>query len=182
MNSDAAGQRGAPPLRVALAAADPVRRAALVAILHDLGYRLAEPADAEVALIDGAAVDIAGPPVVLLGGADGGQAGVLPHNAAPAQIDAALRAAAVGLSVRMPRATAPTFHALDEGEAPLLTPREVEVLGALGDGLSNKAIARRLAISQHTVKFHVEALFRKLNAVSRADAVHKGLRQRLIEL
>jgi len=43
-------------------------------------------------------------------------------------------------------------------------------------------VARRLGISQHTVKFHCESLFRKLDAKSRADAVHKGLRQRLIEL
>ena len=42
--------------------------------------------------------------------------------------------------------------------------------------------ARRLGISQHTVKFHVESLFRKLGAVTRADAVRKGLRQRLFEI
>jgi two-component system, NarL family, nitrate/nitrite response regulator NarL len=46
----------------------------------------------------------------------------------------------------------------------------------------NKAAARRLGISQHTIKFHVEPLFRKLGAVSRADAVRKGLRQRLFEV
>ena len=61
-------------------------------------------------------------------------------------------------------------------------PREIEVLAAIGDGLSNKEAARRLGISQHTVKFHVESLFRKLDATSRAEAVHKGLRQGLIEL
>jgi acetyl-CoA acetyltransferase len=55
-------------------------------------------------------------------------------------------------------------------------------LSYIADGLSNKAAARRLGISQHTVKFHVESLFRKLGAVSRADAVRKGLRQRLFEI
>jgi DNA-binding NarL/FixJ family response regulator len=64
----------------------------------------------------------------------------------------------------------------------LLTRRELDVLGALGDGLSNKAVARRLGISQHTVKFHLESLFRKLGVTSRTEAVRKGLRQRLIEL
>jgi DNA-binding CsgD family transcriptional regulator len=56
------------------------------------------------------------------------------------------------------------------------------VLAALGDGLRNKEAARRLGISQHTVKFHVESLFRKLDTTSRAEAVHKGLKRGLIEL
>ncbi len=98
------------------------------------------------------------------------------------QIDAALLAAAAGLIVRVPSLPSPSFEALDDSEAPLLTPRETDVLVAIADGLSNKAAARRLGISQHTVKFHVESLFRKLGAVSRADAVRKGLRQRLFEI
>jgi DNA-binding NarL/FixJ family response regulator len=57
----------------------------------------------------------------------------------------------------------------------LLTPREIEVLSAIAYGLSNKAIARRLNISLHTVKFHIESLLRKLGAHSRAEAVAKGL-------
>ena len=76
----------------------------------------------------------------------------------------------------------PAFGPIAEEELSLLTPREVEVLAAIGNGLSNKAVARQLGISQHTVKFHVEALLRKLGAASRAEAVHKGLRQRLIEM
>ena len=55
-------------------------------------------------------------------------------------------------------------------------------LAAIGNGSSNKAVARRLGISEHTVKFHVESLFRKLGAASRSEAVHKGLSRRLIEM
>ena len=84
--------------------------------------------------------------------------------------------------MRAPGLPSPSFEALDDGEAQLLTPREAEVLAAIADGLSNKAAARRLGISHHTVKFHVESLFRKLGAVTRADAVSKGLRQRLFEI
>ena len=63
-----------------------------------------------------------------------------------------------------------------------LTPRELEILACLGEGLSNKAAARRLGISAHTVKFHLEAVFSKLGATSRTDAVARGLRGGLIVL
>lgn len=63
----------------------------------------------------------------------------------------------------------------------LLTPRELEVLAAIGAGLANKEIARQLGISLHTVKFHIESLFRKLGARSRAEAVAKGLERRARE-
>jgi DNA-binding CsgD family transcriptional regulator len=65
---------------------------------------------------------------------------------------------------------------------PLLTPRELEILACLGEGMSNKAVARRLGISAHTVKFHLEAVFTKLGVTSRAEAVAKGLRRGLILL
>jgi DNA-binding NarL/FixJ family response regulator len=61
----------------------------------------------------------------------------------------------------------------------LLTPREMEVLAAIGEGLTNKAIARRLSISLHTVKFHVESLFRKLGARTRTEALAKAGERRL---
>jgi DNA-binding CsgD family transcriptional regulator len=70
---------------------------------------------------------------------------------------------------------------LPEEEAVLLTPREIEVLTAVGNGLSNKAAARQLGISPHTVKFHIESLFRKLDAKSRAEAVAKGLKRQIVE-
>ena len=59
-----------------------------------------------------------------------------------------------------------------------LTPREIEVLGLIGEGSTNKIIARRLDISLHTVKFHVESLFRKLGVRSRSEAVAKALERR----
>jgi DNA-binding NarL/FixJ family response regulator len=61
----------------------------------------------------------------------------------------------------------------------LLTPRELEVLAAIGEGLTNKAIARRLDISLHTVKFHVESLFRKLGARTRTEALAKASERRV---
>ncbi|HKC74673.1 MAG TPA: response regulator transcription factor, partial [Chloroflexota bacterium] len=63
-----------------------------------------------------------------------------------------------------------------------LTPREIEVLGMLAEGLGNKTIARRLGISEHTVKFHVGSIFAKLDASSRTEAVTLGARRGLIML
>jgi DNA-binding NarL/FixJ family response regulator len=61
-----------------------------------------------------------------------------------------------------------------------LTPREIEVLGMIAEGLGNKIIAARLGISDHTVKFHIASIFAKLNAGSRTEAVTIGIRQGLI--
>jgi len=63
-----------------------------------------------------------------------------------------------------------------------LTAREQEVLMLLADGASNKDIARRLAISTHTAKFHVASLLEKLDAVSRTDAVALAARLGVIHL
>jgi DNA-binding NarL/FixJ family response regulator len=63
-----------------------------------------------------------------------------------------------------------------------LTTREREVLELLSRGLPNKLIARRLQISEHTVKFHVSSIYAKLGASSRTDAVSRGVRRGLITL
>jgi DNA-binding CsgD family transcriptional regulator len=63
-----------------------------------------------------------------------------------------------------------------------LTPRELEVLTLLAEGMSNKAIARRLCISVHTAKFHVSAVMDKLDAVGRTDAVAHAVRRGVIHL
>ena len=63
-----------------------------------------------------------------------------------------------------------------------LTSREIEVLQLLADGLNNKAIALKLQISKHTVKFHISSILSKLDVSSRTEAVTFGLRQGLILL
>ena len=63
-----------------------------------------------------------------------------------------------------------------------LTPRETEVLVLVAEGLSNKAIAGQLGISDQTVKFHVSSISGKLDAVSRTDAVRRAVRRGLIVL
>jgi len=69
----------------------------------------------------------------------------------------------------------------DRVEEPL-TPREIQVLELLAEGLSNKAIAARLAISDQTVKFHVASISGKLGAANRTDAVRRAVRRGLITL
>ncbi len=163
-------------LRVAVQAEDPVRAASLAALVAAAGHAVTPEHEAALLLAD-APVAHTLPVLVLSEEAEECGASVLPPGVSVPQLDAALRAVAAGLSVRMP-AAADGF-----GPArPLLTPRELEILGCLGDGLSNKAVARRLGISQHTVKFHLEAVFTKLGVASRAEAVAKGLRSGLIEM
>ena len=70
----------------------------------------------------------------------------------------------------------------DETVVEPLTGRELDVLTALADGLSNKAIAGRLGISDETVKFHLTAIFGKLGASNRTDAVRQALRRGIVEL
>jgi len=95
----------------------------------------------------------------------------------------ALRAGLIALHpdvVNIPPA-ARTMSAPGESAAPL-SPREVEILEMMAEGSSNRAIAARLAISRHTVKFHVASIFAKLGAGSRTEAVTLGVRQGLIAL
>ncbi len=70
----------------------------------------------------------------------------------------------------------------DDDLVEALTPREVEVLELLAEGLPNKAIAERLKISDQTVKFHVASISGKLGALNRTDAVRRAVRRGLIAL
>ena len=63
-----------------------------------------------------------------------------------------------------------------------LTPREVEVITLVADGLDNRAIGRQLGITRSTVKHHLEAIFAKLGVHGRAEAVREGMRRGVIPL
>ena len=69
-----------------------------------------------------------------------------------------------------------------EALAEPLTPRETEVLALVAEGLSNKAIAQQLGISDQTVKFHVASIAGKLGAANRTEAVRRAVRRGLIVL
>ena len=119
----------------------------------------------------------------------GRAAGILPSSATESEILAAIAAAAAGLVVLHPDAIDSLLplnpspaRARPTDSLPALTPREVEVLDMLAEGLGNKAIAKRLSISDHTVKFHVSSIFTKLNVSSRTEAVTLGARLGLIML
>jgi DNA-binding CsgD family transcriptional regulator len=169
-------------LRVAVHAVDLPRRNALSRVVAEAGHLVVDCEDsADLVLADGDRPPGETRPVITLGGADHDLPGVLSREANADQIDAAIRAVAAGLIVRVPDADL-GFGAMREtdGQA-LLTPRELEVLAALAEGLTNKAIARRLNISLHTVKFHVESVFRKLGARTRTEAVAKASERRRYE-
>jgi two-component system, NarL family, response regulator YdfI len=110
-----------------------------------------------------------------------GASAILPSGSSPETIGAALVAATQGLVV-MPRADLESLLPVEEPvEAAVtapkesLTPRELEVLQLMARGLTNRQIARRLQISEHTVKFHAAAILGKVNARSRAEAVARAI-------
>ena len=167
-------------LRVAVRAEDPLRRNLLCKLVAEAGHLIVDENDkVDIVLADGGRVPEEARNVVGLGVADERLRGALPRDADARQIDAAIRAVAAGLVVRAPPTRDNGFGAMREADGhALLTPRELEVLAALAEGMTNKAIARRLDISLHTVKFHVESLFRKLGARTRTEAVAKAAERR----
>lgn len=204
-------------LRVLIAAADPLARAGLSALLsaerayevigeigidpHDGAVPLSAAPDVILADLGRdagtfgerlAALESFGVPVLVLL-ADralgsvalaAGAQGYVRRDAAGERIAAALTAVAAGLQVSEPVLHLPEEPVERRTEPPIedLTPREVEVLQLMADGLPNKAIARRLRISEHTVKFHVTAIMGKLDAHSRTEAVTRAARLGLLVL
>ena len=98
-----------------------------------------------------------------------GVAGYLPKSDPPAVIVSAVRLVLAGGTYVPPRLLAAGAGAGDE--APELTPRQLEVLRLLAQGLPNKAIANALGVSEGTVKVHLIAVFRALNVRNRTAAV-----------
>jgi len=113
---------------------------------------------------------------------------ILPRDAPASEMIAAIEAAAAGLvalepsdlNALLPAPRADRVMSADAGEA--LTPRELDVFAMIAEGAGNKAIAWKLGISEHTVKFHVASIMSKLNAASRTEAVATGIRRGLIML
>jgi DNA-binding NarL/FixJ family response regulator len=115
--------------------------------------------------------------------------GVISPSSGADELGAAVRAVAEGLWVGAPGLVRdlvrfPHPRAIPDGGNPVvpLTQREREVLHLIAEGLANKQIALRLSISEHTVKFHLSAVYGKLNVSSRTEAVKRGLGLGLISL
>ncbi len=96
-----------------------------------------------------------------------GASGFVSKDLEAAEIAAAVRMVGLGMTMFAPRAEQP---------APLLTEREREVLDLIAAGATNREIAERLYLSPHTVKEHTSALYRKLRARNRAEAVQRAQR------
>jgi NarL family two-component system response regulator YdfI len=196
-------------IRVSVVAGSPVVQAGLRALLEDgpgievvdtLAPAAADNAQGEVIVFDAEpdrlpAVDTEGPAIVLLtDDADGVRQSelwpsrvraILQRSAPVTEILAAVQAVAAGFVLLRPEEAErahvpPRTPAAGGGTA--LTPRELEVLQMIAAGESNKRIAWKLGISEHTVKFHVASILSKLTAGSRAEAVAIGIRRGLIYL
>ena len=113
--------------------------------------------------------------------------GIIPSQASTTQVERTLQAAISGLTVIHPDyahvvdQTAPDPDPTPHFAEPVLSPREYEVLSHVASGLPNKAIARMLGITGHTVKFHVSSVLTKLNAASRTEAVAIASRTGLLD-
>lgn len=114
-----------------------------------------------------------------------GVRGLLLRDATSDMMIAALTAALARLAVLDPALAPALIMPAERPTAALLetlTPRELDVLRRLAEGLSNKEIARQLVISEHTVKFHINAILGKLGAQSRTEAVVRATRLGLVAL
>ncbi len=171
-------------VETALAAAEWVRAAAVDAVVYDLALesggdaaglaqlRRAAPRVSILALCEGPTDPR------ILAAIQAGARGCISRAASGADLIEALEEVAAGMPVLPPDSTATLLDQL-RGDVPTgaLSPREVEVLRAVAAGLTNKAIALKLGISEHTVKFHLGGAMTKLGAASRAEAVATALRQ-----
>lgn len=186
-----------PPLRVALAAPDALVRAALPAMLREAGIDVLDGGDGEPADValwtSGVPDDATDLPALALADDEtavdawrAGARGLLPRDADAADLVVALSAVARGLVVidaalaealLSSRLEAPMPDGLD-----VLTPREIETLALVAEGLPNKGVADRLGVAERTARYHVAQILAKLGAQSRTEAVVAGARLGLITL
>ena len=177
-------------LRVLVVSSSPLMRARLMTILG--AYRdldLTESGAADVILCDEMMADADLPALILVRDAAAaatalanGARGVLPRNAAPRRMHAALHAVAESELVIDEAFAQALLHRARPAVAMIapLTRREREVLQLLAGGMTNKEIASRIGVTDHTVKFHVNGILGKLGAVTRTEAVVEAARRGLI--
>lgn len=149
----------------------------------DAGSEPAVDAEADVLVTDHADNEETVPSVLLSDDVAAKVHAILPPDAPLQLVVAAARLVAAGYTVR--RAEADAAQQPGDGKLPFvteapLTAREMQVLGLLADGASNKVIARKLDISVHTAKFHVAQLMGKLRARNRTDAISIALREGIL--
>lgn len=195
------------PIKVSLLTEDPLLRAGVSSLLAQLGsIEVVDRDEAEVALWDAGvdgdktlgrlaelrtlpvpAVAVVGDPAHVAPAIAAGARGVVLRDQVGPGIHAALAAVRSGLTVvdtalastLVPTPPQRTSEPKGRGE---LTEREKQVVQLLSEGLSNKLIADRLGISDHTAKFHVNGVMMKLGASTRTEAVVEAMRRGLIRL
>lgn len=114
--------------------------------------------------------------------------GMIHHDSSAEELMTAIRAVSQGMIISAPgllefaNPGRPKSSSSENELIEELTPREMEVLQLLAQGLANKQIAHELEISEHTVKFHISSIYAKLGATNRTEAVRTGFLQGLIIL
>jgi len=201
-----------PRRRVLILDDDPLARAGLRALAEAAGLAVAGEGETELAEPELAAADVAvlglgasgegldslrslaqRLPVLVVPWSDeqageclrAGARGLVPREGLRDRLAAAVEALAGGLLVLDPAFRETVLRPATSGHRSLvepLTPRETEVLALLAEGLGNRAIGSRLGISEHTAKFHVNAILGKLDAQTRAEAVAVAARLGLLLL
>lgn len=120
----------------------------------------------------------------ILGSLRAGARGYLLKGASRHEIFSAIRTVNAGGSLLQPAVTSRLLESIeggDERQAGDLTPRELEVLSLVAQGLKNVEIAERLFISERTVKFHVGSILAKLEAQNRTEAARIAVRRGLVD-
>jgi DNA-binding NarL/FixJ family response regulator len=185
-------------IRVVVAARSSIVRAGLESMVRSsASLTLSDEAFADVLLLDGNGGSLESPslptvalmdvtdPSAMNSALRSGVRGGISRDASTEEIEAAIHAVHAGLVVvpseflqQLLPEVSPAFETLAEP----LSDRELEVLGLLVEGLSNKLIAHRLSISEHTVKTHMTSILAKLGVSSRTEAVSQAIRRGLVML
>ena len=106
-----------------------------------------------------------------------GAVGFIVKQIVPSDLAAVIRQVADGTVYYPVQARAAVAEVADLG----LTQREIDILSAVADGLSNKQIARQFWLAEQTIKFHLTSIYRKLGVASRTEAIRHAHEHGLIE-